>query len=315
MPQVSVGLPVYNGENYVAEAITSVLEQDYHDLELVICDNASTDRTGDICRDFAERDGRVRYWRNERNVGAARNYDLAWERSSGRYFKWLAHDDRVLPGYVSATVAALEQNPEAVLCNTIVDYIGATGEHLGYYRSVIRDCGGPDPAARFAPIVLRMHTCVDFFGMIRRSALEGSLLHQPFRGSDRTLVAQLALRGRLLQLPTPMVQMRQHPAQYSQMKNVHKQQTWQDPARRKGHEIAIRRLYRTYMNLIETERLDMAQRAACRAVMRRFWLQSWTGPRLLAELLSVPFPGRSSVFRSVAIKIGMSGAPQDYMRP
>ena len=74
-PRVSIGLPVFNGERYLARAIDSILAQDYADFELIVSDNASTDRTAEICRDHAERDPSVRYVRNARNLGAGPNYD------------------------------------------------------------------------------------------------------------------------------------------------------------------------------------------------------------------------------------------------
>ncbi|MEM6891420.1 MAG: glycosyltransferase family 2 protein, partial [Pseudomonadota bacterium] len=75
-PRLTIGLPVYNGANYLAEAVTSILSQDFEDFELIISDNASDDDTADICRDFAARDKRVRYERQVVNVGAAPNYNL-----------------------------------------------------------------------------------------------------------------------------------------------------------------------------------------------------------------------------------------------
>src|SRR5689334_3559190 len=90
-PKVSIGLPVYNGENYLAKTIASILAQTFTDFELIICDNASSDSTQRICEDFARQDARVRYGRNEKNLGAGPNYDLAFSRSTGTYFKWAAH--------------------------------------------------------------------------------------------------------------------------------------------------------------------------------------------------------------------------------
>src|SRR2546426_7984873 len=92
-PLVSIGLPVYNAENFVAEAIQCVLSQTYSDWELVISDNASTDRTVSICREFTDRDGRIRLYQNKRNLGISLNFNHAFQRSRGRYFAWLAHDD------------------------------------------------------------------------------------------------------------------------------------------------------------------------------------------------------------------------------
>jgi glycosyltransferase involved in cell wall biosynthesis len=313
-PRVSIGLPVYNGENYLEEAIRSVLGQTFSDLELVISDNSSTDCTSELCLDYVAADPRVRYSRNQQNLGAARNFNLVWEQSSGTYFKWLAHDDRLLPDYVATTVSVLESNPDVVLCNTVVDYIGQYGEHLGFYQSVMKDSGSEDPAERLAAIILRLHTCVDFFGMMRRQAMQNSLLVQPFRGSDRAFLAQMALRGRLFQLDEPLVQMRQHPNQYSQIKNVREQLAWQDTTRSGEHEVSILRLYRVYRQLVETESLSEAERRACRRVLRRFWLQGWSGVRLAAELLSIPFPRAASICREFAIKLKLSGAPGNFLR-
>src|SRR5512147_185345 len=114
---VSIGLPVYNGENFLEAAVRSVLSQSLDDLQLVISDNASTDRTAEICRDYAAADPRVVYLRNETNLGAAPNYNRTFHESTGRYFKWLAHDDQMGPQYLERTVGALEARPEAVLCN------------------------------------------------------------------------------------------------------------------------------------------------------------------------------------------------------
>ena len=313
-PCVSIGLPVYNGENYLVEAIGSVLSQTFGDFELVICDNASNDRTAEICRDFAATDSRIRYIENEQNVGGPKNYDLAWERSSGKFFKWLAHDDRLRPGYLSATVSALEHDPGLVLCHSVVEYIGEHGEMLGLYRSVAKDCGADSPAHRFAAVILRIHTCVDFYGLMPRKVMENSFLHRPFRGADRAFLAQMALRGRFMQLEQPLVQMRQHPRQYSQLENVREQLKFNDPTGTQKYELSVLRLYRCYRELVERECLSDTDRAACRWVLRRFWVQGWTPLRLVAELLSIPFPRAASMARNAAIKIGVRGAPKDFIK-
>src|SRR3972149_8539793 len=92
-PRVSVGLPVFNGEQFLRQALDSVLAQTYPGFELIISDNASTDRTQDICEAYATRDKRIQYYRQSKNVGGGRNYNFVFEVSNGEYFKWLAHDD------------------------------------------------------------------------------------------------------------------------------------------------------------------------------------------------------------------------------
>lgn len=118
-PLVSVGMPVHNGEEYLAAAVASALSQDHPNLEVLIVDNASTDGTEAVARKFAEQDPRVRYLRNESNIGFLPNFRRALEMSQGKYFTWLAHDDELSdPAYLTATTAYLEENPGVVCCHT-----------------------------------------------------------------------------------------------------------------------------------------------------------------------------------------------------
>ena len=96
-PRVSVGMPVYNREKYVGAAIEAHLNQTCTDFELVITDNASTDHSEEICRSFAAKDPRVKYYRNPQNLGASGNYRRCFELSTGEYFRWTPSDDLVSP--------------------------------------------------------------------------------------------------------------------------------------------------------------------------------------------------------------------------
>ena len=115
VPRVSIGLPVFNGERYLVSTIDSILAQRFTDFELIVSDNASTDRTGEICRDYAHRDPRVRYFRNERNLGVGPNYDGCFHRARGTYFKWASNDDLLAPTYLLKAVASLVSSPDAEL--------------------------------------------------------------------------------------------------------------------------------------------------------------------------------------------------------
>src|SRR5438067_368718 len=118
-PLVSIGMPVYNGERHLAEALESALAQDHAHLEIIVSDNASSDATPDLGRRYAQTDRRVRYHRNAANVGAAANFRRALALARGRYFTWLAHDD-VLSSrrYLSTIVAFLQRNRDVVLCGS-----------------------------------------------------------------------------------------------------------------------------------------------------------------------------------------------------
>jgi hypothetical protein len=314
LPRVSIGIPVYNGENFLEDAIRSVLAQTYQDLELVIADNASTDRTAEIGRDFAAGDGRVRYLRNARNLGAAPNYNRVWEQSRGSLFKWLSHDDRILPGYVAATVAALDANPDAVLCNSVVDYIDDTGTVFAHYRSVLGEAGAGSPSQRFAGMVLRSHSCADLYGMIRREAMVGSLLHASFHGGDRAFLAQMALRGRLLQLPQPLVQMREHQSRYTRNESdARTRQLWHDSSAKRTALMPTLYLYGQYLRLVQTEALSPAERCRCFAVLGRWWFSNWNAVRVGTDVLSIAVPG--TVGYAERVKNRMFGpAPGHFVR-
>lgn len=104
-PKVSIGLPVYNGARYVREALDSLLAQTFTDFELIVSDNASTDETEGICREYAARDSRIRYIRQPVNRGAMGNFLFVLEEARGPYFMWAAGDDRWDPRWVGALVS------------------------------------------------------------------------------------------------------------------------------------------------------------------------------------------------------------------
>src|SRR3989304_6465989 len=115
-PLVSVGLPVFNGNKYIEQAIDSILAQTYQNFELIISDNASNDRTQEICQAFVARDKRIKYFRNDKNLGAAPNFNNVFNLSSGKYFKWAAYDDLLAPDFLSRCIDVLESMPDVVLC-------------------------------------------------------------------------------------------------------------------------------------------------------------------------------------------------------
>ncbi len=129
LPYVSIGLPVYDGERFLAETLDSLLAQTFEDLELIISDNASTDRTQEICKDYLAKDRRIRYYRNDQNLGAARNYNRVFELSTGKYFKWAAHDDLCASALTERCVEVLDSEPSAVMCYARTIIIDEHGKH------------------------------------------------------------------------------------------------------------------------------------------------------------------------------------------
>ena len=136
VPRVSIGMPVYNGENFLAEALDSMLAQTFVDFELIISDNASTDRTKAICRDYAARDRRIRYHRVDDNQGATWNFNHTFELARGEYFKWAAHDDLCDPTFVARCVEVLDSDPTVICCHTQTRHIDIHGNILWDYRLI-----------------------------------------------------------------------------------------------------------------------------------------------------------------------------------
>jgi glycosyltransferase involved in cell wall biosynthesis len=312
VPLVSVGVPVFNGEAFLEDAIRSALGQTLDDLELILCDNASSDRTADICRDYAAHDPRVRYFRNPRNLGAAANYNLVFSHARGRYFKWLAHDDRMQPSFLAKTYRVLEERSDALLCNAVVSYIDSSGAHLGLYDTKLSGADAPSPSQRFAWMVLRSHTCVDFFGLIRRESLCGSLLHGSFHGADRALLAQLALRGRMIQLPAPLLVIREHPNRYtrSQRRSADRA-AWHDGAAGAHVSFPAWRLYREYLTMVRREALTPEERSRCYAVLARWWAYNWNAARAAVDLLAMAVPSAPAL--AERLKIRLFGAAPGHL--
>jgi glycosyltransferase involved in cell wall biosynthesis len=212
-PKVSIALPVYNGERYLREALDSLLAQTYRDFELIICDNASTDATAAICAHYAARDPRIRYCRHARNIGATANFNGAFALARGVYFKWAAHDDLLQPTWLERCVAALDQAPDAVLCQSLVKLVDDAGECLEIYDHTAFGTDSPRPSVRFAAR-LRPHDCQEIFALIRADALRRTALMGYHLGGDRTLLIELALMGRFALVPEPLFLNREHPHRY-----------------------------------------------------------------------------------------------------
>jgi glycosyltransferase involved in cell wall biosynthesis len=300
---VSVGIPVFNGEAYLEDAIRSVLAQDFDDLELVVCDNASTDRTREIIADWAASDRRVVALANPRNLGAAPNYNRVFRESRGTYFRWLAHDDRLLPGYLSRAVALLDARPEVVLCNALVEYIDAAGRSIGIYDSGLARADDPSPVRRFAAMVLHSHSCVDFFGLARREAMLGSLLHGPFHGADRAFLAQMALRGRLAQIKEPLVQMREHPNRYTRRHvRVADRARWHN-ASASRLSFPTWRLHREYLRLVTGESLGPVERLGALVVLVLWWGCNWNAVRAAVDVGDALIPGLAGSAERLKVRL------------
>jgi glycosyltransferase involved in cell wall biosynthesis len=231
-PRVSIGLPVYNGQNYLQGALDSILAQTYTDFELVISDNASTDATREICQHYATRDTRIRYYRNERNVGLAPNFNRVFELSTGDYFKWAAHDDLLAPEFLGKCVDALDRNPDAALSVSRTRFIDSGGKVLGDLPVDPVRLGSPNRSVRFGHL-LRTDRCpsADYSALIVSSVLRAAIPYQSYPGGEHAMRAEVGLRGRFVIVPEYLFYMRRHEEQsYRQHPSLHRNAEWVDAA-------------------------------------------------------------------------------------
>jgi len=210
IPLVSIGLPVYNGENFIPGALDSLLAQDYAQIELIISDNASTDRTPEICREYAAKDSRVHYHRNSTNLGVVKNFNRVFELASGDYFMWAGDHDLRAPTYVSRCMEIMATDPSVVLCCSQTVRVAPDGSHSAIIPPRL-DTRGLAVVTRFQLVIWSLSYCYQTYGLIRSDALKRTQLFRDTIGPDAVLLTELALLGAFAYVPELLFYMRQMP--------------------------------------------------------------------------------------------------------
>ena len=221
-PKVTIGIPVYNGEAFLAQAIESILAQTLGDFRLIVSDNASTDSTRAICADFERLDRRFRYFRKDRNIGASENYNQLFRASSGQYFKWAADDDLLEPDFLKRCVQTLDADPSAVLACPETTFVDAADMPIEV-EDKGSDLSMESAADRMAFVVQWGHWCNAMFALMRRDALAKTRLIGHYPGGDYRLLGELALLGKFQVVPERLFRRRLHDNSSSQ--NTHRE--WQ----------------------------------------------------------------------------------------
>ena len=274
-PRLSVGLPVYNGENHLAESIEALLGQSYEDFELIISDNASTDGTADICRTYGRQDSRIRYIRQPRDIGRVPNHNFLIEQARGELFKWAACDDLYAKALLERCVDALDEYPQVVLAHSweamiddsgavicLVDYPVATDAQRApdRFRSMLFDGWGDDS-----------------YGVIRTEVLRRTPLHGSYHLADRTFTTELGLYGEFYQVPDWLFFRRDAPARTF---TVRERCANMDPRREDRLRYPVARLYGeyawAYISMIRRAPLTAAERHECYRHLAR-----WAAGRVL----------------------------------
>lgn len=307
-PLVSIGLPVCNGQACLGQTLDSLLEQDFGDFELIISDNASTDRTREICEQYARRDARIRYHRNDRNLGAAPNYNRVFALARGRYFKWAPHDDLYQPSYLRRCVDMLDASPAStVLCYPRTLLIDESGQVYGEYDDgpVVR---GATPRERLARLLAHpMSWCHPVVGLIRAEVLATTRLIGRYPGADHTLLAELALRGEFVQVPEPLFLRRTvHGASPSlhAAPDMEDRAAWFDTRNRQGRwRLPRMRLLWEHARAVCGSPIGVSEKQACLGVLGKApFAEYWSRRMLYEELRSSLYAGVWEKYSLLALR-------------
>jgi glycosyltransferase involved in cell wall biosynthesis len=215
-PLVSIGMPVFNGERYLETAIRSNLAQTVGDLELIISDNASTDLTEQVARDFAASDPRVRYHRNERNIGAAANYNKLFQLAKAEFFRWSNADDIPDRHLIEQTLPVLQSRPDAVLAYGRTCLIDAGGNSLGDYADNL-DLQSDSANERYQELHRRVGLSNVIYGLMRSNAMRKTSLmgNGKIPSGDVHFMAAMALLGKFVEVPQLLFFRRMHEGAFS----------------------------------------------------------------------------------------------------
>ncbi|MGE0767233.1 MAG: glycosyltransferase [Hyphomicrobiaceae bacterium] len=308
-PKVSIGLPVYDGENFLSQALDSLLAQSFTDFEVIVSDNGSTDRTREICASYAARDPRISVVRVEDNLGAAYNFNRVFELSSGQYFKWMAHDDLIAPDFLARCVDILDRDPSIVLCFSKVVVIDGQGQQVDEY-SIGLDTDNAKPGRRFRSLLIDWHMCFDVFGLIRTEALGRMPVMGNYGHADGVLLARLGLIGRFHNIPEALFFSRRHQEQSMRVygysvdeggNDYHAYAAWFDPSRSNKLVFPQWRILGEYYKLAWLPNLTLHTRVESHLYV--FWWAIKARRHLLSDVLHA---GRSIIGRVVSIKRSFS---------
>ena len=199
-PIVSIGMPVYNGEKYVRQALDSLLAQDYDNFELIISDNGSTDNTTEICQGYAKKDKRVRYYQNDTNLGASYNFKRVFELASGEFFMWAGSHDIWTPDYISRLIRVLQTEPNVALAYTETYWIDEQGSDCT--RELYHlDTRGMRVLDRIPVVIKTLSYCDLIYGLYRTSVLRKSSVSLTILGGDHIILMEISLLGEIAEIP------------------------------------------------------------------------------------------------------------------
>jgi glycosyltransferase involved in cell wall biosynthesis len=304
-PRLSIGLPVYNGEDYLTESLEALLGQTYEDFELIISDNASTDGTADICRRYAKQDSRIRYFRQSRNLGCNPNHNFVIEQAQGELFKLASDDDLYARDLLKRCIDALDESPHFVLAHSWSALMDASGTVVNLVNYPV-DTDAPLAPDRFRSMLFDGWGDDDG-GVIRTSVLRQVRPYDSYHFADRVFTTEIGLHGPFYQVPDYLWFRRQHPRQAGMHRSVRDRCVTLDPRRAKRLRHPAVRLYAEYIwgyvEAIRRAPLSPEERRECYRHLNR-WVASRALPvagRIISR--SGLEPGDSSITAPTGISV------------
>ncbi len=298
-------MPVYNGQEYLPQALDALIGQTFDDFEIIISDNVSTDATESICRAYAARDSRIRYLRRTSNIGATRNFNAVFQAARGEYFKWASHDDLCAPTFLERCVAVLDGDSTVEWCHPRSTHIDAAGRPLALpgmanvsYGAAGASSDAPSAKSlgisreshrasdRFRAVLLGHGGCLDSYGLIRTTAIHRTHLYLPYFGSEKVFIAELALLGRFREIPDVLFYPRVHPHAAGSLPSAAAQVAYTNP---QASRSALRRrlgLLWGYVRIVRRATLSTTDRALCVMATGRYVLQVHKWRAVLGKALS-----------------------------
>ncbi|MEM7231300.1 MAG: glycosyltransferase family 2 protein [Planctomycetota bacterium] len=276
MPKVSVGIPVYNGDKFLRTCLDHVLAQTHKDLEIIISDNASTDGTEEICREYVARDDRIQYHRNETNVGAAPNYNRTVNLSTGQFFKFMAHDDLIRPTYVETCLNSFDEYGEDVIvCYPKTIHIDDAGTEVEEYSDRL-DLDHEKPQDRLSHYMQNVRQCNAAHGLMRLDGLRKTRLIGAYNNSDMIFLAELLLLGKIREVPEPLFLRRVH-EKSSRAANQTPEDLlkWFDTKARNRWVLPITKRAVEYLRAVRRSPLPFRTRMSCYRVVWRLFLKRY----------------------------------------
>jgi glycosyltransferase involved in cell wall biosynthesis len=282
-PLISIGMPVHNEEKHIADAINSIIAQSYENFELIISDNASTDGTKRICTEYAMKDTRIRYHRNEENIGSTNNFNRVFSLSKGEYFTWASGHDKRAKDSLSESLLKLFSNKNAVLCYSDANWLDANGNIIGLIHYSF-DSYDDDKKKRFRNVLLGVSEYASpIYGIYRSEALRKTGMLKKIFAGDVLLLCELSLLGPFIYIENPLLEIRQMP-DFGVLSSYLKKLFGKNFTKSK----AVKEFYITIMeffSLIDNNFKDFSSRLYLKGVTLFFFLFIQRG-----YLLAVGFP-------------------------